>query len=36
MRPDQVRLVRFADADHGVFRDRPEEFFRLLRDFIAA
>jgi len=36
MRPDQVRLVRFADAGHGVYRDRPGELFPLLRDFIAA
>jgi pimeloyl-ACP methyl ester carboxylesterase len=36
MRPDLVKLVRFANAGHGVFRDRPEAFFRELRDFIAA
>jgi pimeloyl-ACP methyl ester carboxylesterase len=30
-----VRFESFADAGHGVFRDRPEEFFRLLRDFIS-
>jgi proline iminopeptidase len=35
MRPDLVRLERFADAGHGVYRDRPEEFFRVLRNFIA-
>jgi proline iminopeptidase len=29
-----VRFERFADAGHGVYRDRPEEFFRLLREFI--
>lgn len=33
--PDLVRLERFANAGHGVYRDRPEDFFRLLRDFIA-
>jgi pimeloyl-ACP methyl ester carboxylesterase len=36
MRPDLVRLERFADAGHGVYRDRPGELFRVLRDFIAA
>ena len=36
MRPDLVRLVRFANAGHGVHRDRPGDFFRELRDFIAA
>jgi pimeloyl-ACP methyl ester carboxylesterase len=36
MRQDLVRLERFADAGHGVYRDRPGEFFRVLRDFIAA
>jgi proline iminopeptidase len=36
MRPDLVRFERFANAGHGVYRDRPEAFFRVLRDFIAA
>jgi pimeloyl-ACP methyl ester carboxylesterase len=36
MRPDLVRLARFPDAGHGVYRDRPEAFFRCLRDFITA
>ena len=35
MRPDLVRLVRFANAGHGVYRDQPEAFFHELRDFIA-
>jgi proline iminopeptidase len=29
-----VRLERFPDAGHGVQRDQPERFFRLLREFI--
>jgi hypothetical protein len=33
LRPDQVRLERFANAGHGVYRDRPGAFFRVLRDF---
>jgi pimeloyl-ACP methyl ester carboxylesterase len=36
MRPDLVTLERFANAGHGVYRDRPEPFFRVLRNFIAA
>jgi pimeloyl-ACP methyl ester carboxylesterase len=36
LRPDLVRLERFADAGHGVYRDRPGAFFTVLRDFIAA
>jgi pimeloyl-ACP methyl ester carboxylesterase len=35
LRPDLVRLERFADAGHGVYRDRPEAFFSLLRNFVA-
>jgi pimeloyl-ACP methyl ester carboxylesterase len=31
MRPDLVRLERFADAGHGVYRDRTGEFFQVLR-----
>jgi pimeloyl-ACP methyl ester carboxylesterase len=31
-----VRLERFANAGHGVYRDRPGAFFRVLRDFITA
>ena len=29
-----VRFERFAGAGHGVYRDRPEEFFRILREFM--
>jgi pimeloyl-ACP methyl ester carboxylesterase len=36
LRPDLVRFERFANAGHGVYRDRPGAFFRVLRDFIAA
>ena len=36
LRPDLVRLERFANAGHGVYPDRPEAFFRVLHDFIAA
>ncbi len=36
IRSDLVRLERFANAGHGVYRDRPGAFFRVLRDFIAA
>src|SRR6516162_1674000 len=32
--PNLVRFERFAGAGHGVYRDRPEAFFNLLRDFI--
>jgi len=35
MRPGLSKLVRFTDAGHGVYRDRPEAFFRELRDFMA-
>ncbi len=35
MRPYLVRFERFANAGHGVYRDRPGAFFRVLRDFIA-
>ncbi|HLW69106.1 MAG TPA: alpha/beta hydrolase [Candidatus Binataceae bacterium] len=35
MRPGLARLARFANAGHGVYRDRPEAFFHELRDFIA-
>jgi proline-specific peptidase len=31
-----VRFERFPDAGHGVQRDAPERFFRVLREFIAA
>jgi pimeloyl-ACP methyl ester carboxylesterase len=34
IRPDLVRLERFAGAGHGVYRDRPDAFFSILRDFI--
>lgn len=36
IRPDLVRLKRFANAGHGVYRDRPEAFFHELHDFIKA
>jgi pimeloyl-ACP methyl ester carboxylesterase len=32
--PPFVRLEHFPNAGHGVFRDRPEEFFKVLRQFI--
>lgn len=32
--PNLVRFEPFAGAGHGVYRDRPEAFFNLLRDFI--
>jgi proline-specific peptidase len=31
-----VRFERFPDAGHGVHRDAPERFFRVLREFIAS
>jgi pimeloyl-ACP methyl ester carboxylesterase len=34
MPPNLVRFERFRDAGHGVYRDRPEEFFKILREFI--
>jgi pimeloyl-ACP methyl ester carboxylesterase len=34
MSPNLVRFERFRDAGHGVYRDRPEEFFKILREFI--
>jgi proline iminopeptidase len=34
--PSLVQFHRVANAGHGVFRDRPEEFFPILRKFIAA
>jgi pimeloyl-ACP methyl ester carboxylesterase len=33
---DLVRFERFAGGGHGVYRDRPDAFFRLLRDFITS
>jgi pimeloyl-ACP methyl ester carboxylesterase len=36
LRPDLVRLERFANAGHGVYRDRPAAFFHALREFIEA
>jgi pimeloyl-ACP methyl ester carboxylesterase len=29
-----VGFERFRDVGHGVYRDRPEEFFKILREFI--
>jgi proline iminopeptidase len=36
MRRELVRFARFANAGHGVYRDRPAAFFAELRDFLAA
>jgi len=36
MRPELVRFERFADAGHGVFRDQPDKFFNVLREFISS
>jgi pimeloyl-ACP methyl ester carboxylesterase len=36
MRPELTRFVRFTNAGHGVYRDRPADFFREVRDFIAS
>ncbi|HJU10716.1 MAG TPA: alpha/beta hydrolase [Candidatus Binataceae bacterium] len=33
---DLVRFERFPDAGHGVYRDQPDRFFRILREFIAS
>jgi pimeloyl-ACP methyl ester carboxylesterase len=34
--PDHlVRFERFGDAGHHIHRDRPESFFKLLREFLA-
>ncbi len=32
--PELVRFERVADAGHGVFRDDPDRFFRVVREFI--
>lgn len=34
--PSLVRFERVAGAGHGVFRDDPDSFFRILRDFICS
>ena len=34
--PDLVRFERFADAGHGIVTDQPEQFFEVIRAFIAA
>jgi pimeloyl-ACP methyl ester carboxylesterase len=31
-----VRFERFPNAGHGVYRDQPEGFFKVLREFIAS
>jgi proline iminopeptidase len=36
VRPDLIRFARFANAGHGVYRDRPATFFSELRNFLAA
>jgi pimeloyl-ACP methyl ester carboxylesterase len=33
---DLVRCERITNAGHGVFRDQPDAFFRILRDFICS
>ena len=33
---DILRFAPFSQAGHGVWRDRPDETFALLRDFITA
>jgi pimeloyl-ACP methyl ester carboxylesterase len=35
LRQDLLKFERFPDAGHGVYRDRPDAFFRVLRDFIS-
>jgi pimeloyl-ACP methyl ester carboxylesterase len=35
LRHDLIRFECFADAGHGVYRDQPEAFFRVLSDFIS-
>jgi pimeloyl-ACP methyl ester carboxylesterase len=32
----EARLEMFADAGHGVFRERPVEALALIRDFVVA
>jgi proline iminopeptidase len=32
--PDLARLEHFPKTGHGVYRDRPDDYFRLLRDFL--
>jgi proline iminopeptidase len=34
--PALVRFERFEDCGHGVYRDDPDRFFALLREFLAA
>ncbi len=34
--PGLVRFERFSNAGHGVQRDEPERFFRVLREFIVS
>jgi pimeloyl-ACP methyl ester carboxylesterase len=34
--PNIVRFERFPNAGHGVYRDQPEGFFKLLREFIVS
>ncbi|MGZ8944314.1 MAG: alpha/beta fold hydrolase [Methylococcaceae bacterium] len=31
---DLVQFVRFSECGHGVFRDKPNEFFKIIREFI--
>jgi hypothetical protein len=31
-----VRFERFGAAGHGIVADQPEQFFEVLRQFIAA
>ena len=32
--PDRVRLERFAECGHGVFRDAPDRAFAVIREFL--
>lgn len=34
--PERVRFERFPGCGHGVFRDQPEDTFRVIREFITA
>ncbi|MEN8184840.1 MAG: alpha/beta fold hydrolase, partial [Myxococcota bacterium] len=34
--PGRARYEHFADAGHGVYRDRPDDYFRVLREFLAS
>ncbi len=36
MRADLVRLQSFTNAGHGVFRDKPRDFLKVLHEFIGS